>query len=631
MPFQLSPGVNFSEIDLTNIIPAVSSTAGGFVGSFSWGSANSIELITSEKDLVTTFGSPTKDNYISFFTASNFLGYGNNLKLIRAVADDATNATNGDKPIRILNEEDYELNYTKGQNSLPDTYFSARYAGSLGNSLKISMCPSSDAFAKTYTNIITDGNKLSFSDEDVLVADKIVVGSFIYYVGVERQVVDIVDGFAILNEPFFTNIYSGDSVTVRWEYFSFFDTPPTTSEYIADRGGKNDELHIVVVDELGKFTDYPNTILETYQGLSKSFDGKEYNGTNSYYQTALLKKSKYVYLLDHCSNNADKWGQSVLEVKDYNEIPDSLPTTFFLSGGSDGKKELAEGDYMVGYDLLNDPEKVDISLILTGNAPLVVSLYALAIAEKRKDCVAFISPPFNSCVNNKDSETEDIVAYRDRFPSSSYGFFDSNWKYQYDKYNDIYRWLPLNGDIAGLCVRTDMLRDSWWSPAGFNRGGIRNVVKLGWKPEQGDRDELYKKSINSVLIFPGEGAVLYGDKTMQIKPSAFDRINVRRLFIVLEKAISTAAKYLLFEFNDPVTRTTFLNMVNPYLRMVQGRRGITDFSVVADESNNTSDVMDRNEFIGDIYIKPARSINYIQLNFVAVATGVTFNEVVGKY
>ena len=217
------------------------------------------------------------------------------------------------------------------------------------------------------------------------------------------------------------------------------------------------------------------------------------------------------------------------------------------------------------------------------------------------------------------------------FPSSSYATLDSGWKYQFDKYNDLYRFVPLNGDVAGLMVRTDNTRDPWWSPAGFNRGNVKNVVKLPYNPLKAQRDQLYKKGINPIVTFPGQGTVMFGDKTLLAKPSAFDRINVRRLFIVLEKAISTASKFTLFEFNDDFTRAQFRNMVEPFLRDVQGRRGIFDFRVVCDESNNTGEVIDRNEFIGDIYIKPARSINFIQLNFVAVRTGVEFEEVVGQF
>jgi phage tail sheath protein FI len=245
--------------------------------------------------------------------------------------------------------------------------------------------------------------------------------------------------------------------------------------------------------------------------------------------------------------------------------------------------------------------------------------------------VVFLSPPKSNVVDNAGSETTAITTYRNTLTSSSYAVLDSNWKYQYDKYSDVYRWVPMNGDVAGLCARTDLERDPWFSPGGLNRGIIKNVIKLAWNPTKTNRDDLYVKGINPVVSFQGEGTVLFGDKTLLSKPSAFDRINVRRLFIVLEKSIARAARFSMFEFNDQFTRAQFVSLVEPFLRDVQGRRGITDFKVVCDDSNNTGEIIDRNEFVGDIYIKPARSINFIQLNFVAVRTGVSFDEVVGKF
>ena len=254
-----------------------------------------------------------------------------------------------------------------------------------------------------------------------------------------------------------------------------------------------------------------------------------------------------------------------------------------------------------------------------------------SVAEARKDCLVFLSPRRDDVVDVPGSERANITTFRNLLTSSSYAVIDSSWKYQYDKYNDVYRYVPMNGDTAGLCVRTDTERDPWFSPAGFNRGQIKNVIRLSFNPTKAERDELYKIGVNPVVTFPGEGTILFGDKTLLAKPSAFDRINVRRLFIVLEKAIAKAAKFSLFEFNDEFTRAQFVALVEPFLRDVQGRRGIYDFRVVCDETNNTGEVIDRNEFIGDIYIKPARSINFIQLNFVAVRTGVAFDEVVGKF
>jgi len=289
-------------------------------------------------------------------------------------------------------------------------------------------------------------------------------------------------------------------------------------------------------------------------------------------------------------------------------------------------------DLIRGYDFFKDPEIVDISLVLAGATSQTVATHLISnIAEARKDCLVFLSPRRDDVVDQAGSERANITTFRNLLNSSSYAVMDSAWKYQYDKYNDVYRYIPMNGDTAGLCVRTDTERDPWFSPAGFNRGQIKNVIRLSFNPTKAERDELYKIGVNPVVTFPGEGTILFGDKTLLAKPSAFDRINVRRLFIVLEKAIAKAAKFSLFEFNDEFTRAQFVALVEPFLRDVQGRRGIFDFRVVCDETNNTGEVIDRNEFIGDIYIKPARSINFIQLNFVAVRTGVAFDEVVGKF
>ena len=308
-----------------------------------------------------------------------------------------------------------------------------------------------------------------------------------------------------------------------------------------------------------------------------------------------------------------------------------MPTTESLSNGTRGGAP-TNANFITAYNKFKDTSDVDVSFLLGGDAGQTIALHLINnIAEVRKDCIVVLSPERSDVVSNDGSESTSIIAFRNSLPSSSYAIIDSGWKYQYDKYNDIYRYVPLNGDIAGLMVRTDTNRDPWWSPAGYNRGNIKNVTKLAWNPRQADRDLLYRAGINPVVTFPGQGTILFGDKTMLSKPSAFDRINVRRLFIVLEKAISTASKFTLFEFNDEFTRAQFRNMVEPFLRDVQGRRGIYEFRVVSDDTNNTGEVIDRNEFVGDIYIKPARSINYIQLNFVAVRTGVSFEEVVGKF
>lgn len=363
-------------------------------------------------------------------------------------------------------------------------------------------------------------------------------------------------------------------------------------------------------------------------------DGYGYTSGDQVY-TPPIDKPEFAFIMNESGATTIDWGKPALNMSFGQDEP---WYTYHLSGGVSSKPR--DADLMKGYDLFSDPDTVDVSLIMTSAHPADVCRYVVdavvggsnGSSTGRRDAVAFVSPPMEVAVNNPGYETAHIIDYRNQaFGSSSYAVMDSCWKRQFDKYNNLNRWVPLNGDIAGLCARTDFTNDAWWSPAGFNRGQIKNALMLSWNAKQSQRDQLYSNGVNPVVNFRGEGAILYGDKTMQVKPSAFDRINVRRLFIVLEKAITRAAKYSLFEFNDQFTRAQFVALIEPYLRDVKGRRGIYDFRVVCDETNNTPEVIDSNKFIGDIYIKPARSINFIQLNFVAVRTGVDFSTIVGKF
>jgi len=428
-----------------------------------------------------------------------------------------------------------------------------------------------------------------------------------------------------------TDFSSNTSVSRYWEFFDLVDRSVGLSDYQIGFGNNavnSDEMHVVVVDEGGKFTGVPGTILEVYREISRATDAKTVDGATNYWKNVINDQSQYVWAVNDISgatsNTAENLTSSTLDVVAYN-----------FNLGRDGADEanIPLGRLTTAYDKFKSAEDIDISLILTGKSNnFQLGNYLIDnIAEIRKDCVVFISPQKGNVVSNIGNEVDSIISFRDNLRSTSYAVLDSGYKYMYDRYNDVYRWIPLNGDIAGLCVRTDSTNDPWWSPAGFNRGQIKNSIKLAFNPRKSERDSLYKAGVNPVVTFPGQGTVLFGDKTLLAKPSAFDRINVRRLFIVLEKAIATASKFTLFEFNDDFTRSQFKNLVVPYLRDVQGRRGITDFLVVCDGTNNTPEVIDRNEFIGDIYIKPARSINFIQLNFIAVRTGVAFSEVVGKF
>ena len=565
MAFQLSPGVNVSEIDLTTVIPSVATSIGAFVGPFAWGPCGEVTTISDETRLVSRFDKPDSTNYEYWFSAANFLAYGNNLKVVRAFSTvDTRNATANGTAVLIRNQDDWTAN----QQGNADGSFggwAARYPGELGNSLQVSIADS--------------------------------------------------------------NTWTG------WAYASQFTARPNTSSYVFNKSGltSNDEVHIVVIDQDGMISGQSGTVLEKYAFVSKASDAKDDSGNSNYYKNVIAAQSQYIHWTAHPAtanmSSGTSWG-SAANVSTFKTL--TAAQTASLAAGTGGTVSTA--NVATGWDQFKNAEAVDISLAVTGTGDSTIATYVISnIAEGRKDCVAFISPPKSNVVNNPGNEASAVTAWRNALTSTSYAVVDSGYKYQYDKYADLYRWIPLNGDIAGLCARTDSERDPWFSPGGLNRGVIKNVVKLAWNPTKTDRDTLYNAGVNPVVSFPGQGTVLFGDKTMLSKPSAFDRINVRRLFIVLEKAISRAARFSLFEFNDQFTRAQFVAIVEPFLRDVQGRRGITDFRVVCDDTNNTSQVIDSNQFVGDIYIKPARSINFIQLNFVAVRTGVSFNEVVGSF
>lgn len=854
MPFQLSPGVNVSEIDLTTIVPAVATTDGAIAGVFRWGPVEQRILIDSETALVNRFGKPTNLNAETWFTAASFLGYGNRLHVSRAanttgsspivtsatvqsgnatviVSSTATlaegmaviSAANSSVAAAIVsgatiqsivnathitlssnseaianmtggtiqfvtntafsaigntaavsnltaqvvkNEADFESKTLSSFDS--DVHWVARHPGEVGNSLRLSVCGNSTGFNSTlnltsnaatftlnvnsntatldivgtasFTNATFNANTNvngtdefitltghTFANDDIVqyivstgnTAVSGLTNATSYYVvaanstGIKlstslggsaanltasstsesghtlsrvdataaqnantrlnslKNLINLTDRLEIGNTEIgvqyikvtalsnvtttsTSNTVGSASMTISledeyklsvnfvanttvnsglkryWEFFNLVESAPGQSEYHLNFGNSSvnsDEMHVVVIDEGGKFSGVPGTVLEVYQGVSRGTDAKTLDGAANYYRDVINDRSNYVYAINPMSGagvaTAENLTSSTLDI-----------VSMQMGLGKDGADEsnITLGVIAKAYDMFASAEDVDISLVLAGksNNFQLVNYLIDNIAETRKDCVVFCSPQKSNVVNNPDA-ADSVVSFRNNLRSTSYAVMDSGYKYMYDRYNDLYRWIPLNGDVAGLCVRTDNTNDPWWSPAGFNRGQIKNIVKLAFNPRKADRDTLYKNGVNPVVTFPGQGTVLFGDKTLLAKPSAFDRINVRRLFIVLEKAIATASKFTLFEFNDAFTRAQFRNLINPYLRDVQGRRGIYDFLVVCDETNNTPEVIDRNEFIGDIYIKPARSINFIQLNFVAVRTGVSFSEVVGQF
>ena len=666
MSFLSSPGVHVREIDLTNVVPSVATTVGAIAGPFERGPVSSITTIGSEQELVQLFGKPQGDNFEWWFTAANFLQYSDQLKVVRT--ESAIVNAGANSGILIRDDDHYLNSFASGQGSHGE--WAARTAGTWGNSIGVSLCPSATAYEQNLgssnqtvgedaagaTTIKVDagtafnvGDIISFSTADAS-SDATAFAHISGDEGNEYEVTAIATHDLTVRLKDDVNgqgvkavIPDNTFIRRRWRFYDLFDGAPGTSDWATANGrGTGDELHVVVYDATGDITGYDNdvagqrtsSVIERWANMSKNPVAKTAQGGSNYYPDVIFRGSEFIYWTDHISGGSN-WGTDVTAA--YTSVTSVDSGT--LTGGTDDYA-VTNGELKTAYDEFEDTESLDINLVLSGPSGGVTDSAAgmdthgtmiTDLVEKRKDCVGFVSPARSLVVNVTSSvtQTKNVVDAFDLLPSSSYIVYDSGYKYMYDKYNDVYRFVPLNGDIAGLCANTDRVADPWFSPAGYNRGHIRGAIKLAYNPKQNERDQLYRARINPVVNYPGQGVLLFGDKTAQSKPSAFDRINVRRLFLVLEKAIAIASKYQLFEFNDEFTRAMFRNMVEPFLRDVQGRRGIFDFKVVCDATNNTGEVIDRNEFIGDIYIKPARSINFITLNFIATRTGVAFSEVGG--
>ena len=652
MAIALSPSVTITERDLTNVVPAVATSIAGAVIDAGWGPVGQVTTIDSENVLVQRFGKPNSSNAANWFSAANFLAYGNSLLVVRTNTTAQRNAVSGAAgALNMVPVTSGGLGYNSGVAGtlaciVTDSGGGASAAatanvGALGVITSITVTAGGSGYTSaTVVTIATGtstvpavfgtpqiGTKIN-NETDYLAA---------YAAGAGAGDV----GEFVAKYP--GTLGNGLKVSIcdstgfdAWAYKDQFDSAPDTSTYAAARlTTADDELHVIVIDEDGAWTGLAGSVLEKFPFVSKGADARKEDGSTAYYKNVVNAGSKYVWWTNHPTAITVDAAKRAFGSDVGNTAFKSMTgaVTVSLAGGvddfasTDGQKELA-------FDLFSNAEELDVNLLICGKASASVANYVTQnIAEVRKDCVAFISPQdvtTGAVLTGTTSDvTTAILAYRALVTSSSYAVVDTGFKYQYDKYNDAYRWVPLNGDIAGLCARTDTTNDPWFSPAGFDRGQIKNVVKLAFSPRQADRDNLYKAGVNPVVSFPGQGTILFGDKTALSKPSAFDRINVRRLFIVLEKAVATASKYQLFNFNDSFTRAQFVGMVSPFLRDVQGRRGITDFKVVCDETNNTGEVIDTNRFVGDIYIKPARSINFIQLNFIATRTGVAFSEIAG--
>ena len=686
MPFQVSPGVNVSEIDLTTTTPAVSVSTGAIVGRFSKGPVNQLTTITSETELVNIFGAPNETNYRSFFSAANFLAYSGDLRVCRVVGAAAKNAVNGvsetTTPIfatlspvaqpatTVAIADGTQTTYTLTRDTFGETPTATLDAD--GSALAIDTVSGSEitfssAPGGAFTVVIPAQKSFDLSSFPEGGSATVTAGDVTFVDGVDFDITGDTTSSIVFKDSVDAPASGSDAVALSVTIFSspvtsasfdgaqFLDSEPAgldaDVQIIAKHAGQHaNGIQVYMADSsatfssaefspfAGSFNSAPDAgevhvvvvengaAVEVYESLSKSSSGRLADGSNIYYMEYVNEYSPRIYIANHPANM--DWGTGAST----SMLPQTYSVT--LGGGVDGDSGSdIDSAFSLGMDLLADPETVDFSIWVTGEAADVsdtaaVQNAAIAIAESRKDVVVVVSPPAAACLST--TPESDIVDHFAGVTNSNYAFADSNCKYQYDKYNDKYRWVPMNGDIAGLMARTDDERDPWFSPAGFNRGIIKNVVKVAWNQTKANRDTLYKKSLNPVVTFPGQGTVLFGDKTFTSKPSAFDRINVRRLFITLEKTISNAAQFTLFEMNDEFTRSQFVSLVEPFLREVKGRRGIFDFLVVCDTTNNTPQVVDSNQFVGDIFIKPSRSINFIQLNFVATRTGTNFEEIVGS-
>ena len=765
MAFQVSPGVNTSEIDLTNVVVAAGTSAGGIAGRFNWGPIEQISLVTDQDNLVELYQKPDDDNFETFFTAANFLAYTSALNVVRAANTTTDNAaapktaaanTGAYVNVQTTTVESYYDTFDAEQGGAigggisgiaADGPFMAKWAGALGNSLKVSICPadrasatgtstvswtaSSGALEGTSSSLFLDelrvGDAIAITDETgyhivtaisdhntatvfatsssdtsdvtskaftiqkrsafatsstfikgtaVTTADskvvtgtgtlfdkQFVVGDTIVIGGESHRVTSITSNTVIGTTTSFNSTNSGAAISREWEYKGAFNEgAPTTSNHASDKSMSHDEIHVAIVDEDGEWAGTIGEVLEAHANLSVASGARDDQGEDVFYKNYINKYSQYVWWLDHPTMGAHgttssavagndtagngtivtdgtatfrAWGATAdatgAQTSDVFENQ-GYPLTLSFQGGTDGTGP-ADADTIRAYNIMKSAEDADVALFLTANHSSTVIRHVIDnIAESRKDCIAFFSPEKADVVGvtNSSTATDNVIDFRDTVnKNSSYAVMDSGYKYQFDKHNDKFRYVPLNGDIAGCCAQTDQVRDPFFSPAGFTRGQIKGVAKLPFNPKKAERDKLYQAQVNPVVSFPGEGTILFGDKTQLTKPSAFDRINVRRLFILLEKAIANAARFQLFEFNDEFTRSQFVAMVEPFLRDIQGRGGIQDFRVVCDASNNTAQVVDTNSFRGDIFIKPSRSINFIQLNFVAVRSGVEFSEVVG--
>lgn len=659
--FSISPGVTVQEQDQTLTVPAVPASVGALTGVFKWGPAMQPFMVGSVDQLVSTFGKPTNEfNLETWFSAYNFLSYSSSLYVCRAMDATGMNAvanTGTATAIQVNNSDAYDALQSYPTN----VAFMAKYPGVMGNSLRVSVCATSSAYSSATPAPTDANNTIAFSftsgassgiltvtntgsvnantaaqtDASAVLAaihlnDWLVVGNTtvgqqyaqVTSVGTPVTTSNGVSTATISlgNQLFLNATYTASSMTRYWEFYSHVSGIPGTSEYVSARGGSGDEMHVVVVDEDGLFTANPGSILEVYDKVSRASDAQAETGGSNYYKTVINNQSPYMWWAGDVTG-----APTVTAATSVVATADNPVSISFTAGVDSSAEGTATSAVQNGWALFADVDSFTVNALVVGpSVNSTIPLYVLSqIAATRKDCIGFVSPPRSAVVNVSSGQVSNIIAFRNQLPSTSYGFMDSGYKYMFDAYNNQYIYVPLNGDVAGLYAS---LPDVWQSPAGLNRGNIKGIIKLAYNPSNADRDLLYQSSVNPVVRFPGQGVVLFGDKTLTSKPSAFSRINVRAMFITIEKAIAIAAKYQLFELNTPQTRAAFINMVTPYLRSVQGRQGLASFKVICDESNNPPQVVQSNQFVGAIQVVPNYSINFISLVFSAVKGSVTFTE-----
>ena len=636
MASQVSPGVVIRERDLSNaVVVGSSALRGAMSSSFRKGPVGKIVQIGSERELIDVFGAPDEANASDWLVASEFLRYGGTLAVVRA-ATGVLNSTLSGTGVLIGSKDDFDAGVTTEK-------FAARDAGADGNNLRVVIV---DKVADAKMTKTSHGLAVGGTVNDGANDHEVTVVIDANTVGIKEGTAPAVTGNGFTRSAFTNSDWNALPIGSTGLTYKSIAPRPGTSAFASERWLSGDEVHVAVIDETS------NTIVERLTYLSKLSDAKSPEGSSSYWKDTVNEFSNFVYAGQ---------GLSSAEFSTLGEDPGSTAASYgataasplviayikstaggSLSGGTDDYAYTA-GEVQAGYDLFLDTEETTVDFVLMGGdganeTDTISKAQAVAaVANSRKDCIAFVSPWSGAQVATSGgvaltpaTQLANTLSFMDNIASSSYVVKDSGLKYTYDRFNDKYRYIGCNGDVAGLCVSTSATLDDWFSPAGTSRGGLQNVVKLAFNPNKAQRDDLYTSAVNPIVAFPGSGPILFGDKTALASPSSFDRINVRRLFLNVEKRARGLAESVLFEQNDETTRSGFASSIGSYLAEVQARRGVTDFLVVCDDTNNTPEVIDRNEFVAELYLKPTRSINYVTVTVTATRSGVSFAEVVGR-